>query len=198
MSRTHLSGGLLEDLPSNVVLGIDPSLSGFAVTAVGRITGKYESWLYKSPYRGVVRLDDISEWLEARVHDVYKAGHSLSNIAIEDGVFHSQSAAVLGELSAAVRLYLYRAMAHYECRYPLRVPPTMAKKYATDRGNARKNEIMLAVYRKWDVEMADDNMADSFVLAQIARGDGAPSLTKYEQAVLDKLDDPKFRDMPRS
>lgn len=194
MSARTVVGGLLAYPPSGVYLGIDPSLSGFAVTALAHDGEAFQSWVYKSPYRGVVRLDDIAKWLESKVHDLSTSGHHLMNIAIEDGVFHSQSAAVLGELSAAVRLYLYRAMHVAECRYPLRVPPTMAKKFATDRGNARKNEVMLAVYRKWDVEMADDNMADSFVLAHIARG---RATTKYEQAVLDKLADPKFRDLPK-
>lgn len=195
MSQRTLVGGLLAYPPSAVYLGIDPSLAGFAVTMLAHDGGTFQSWVYKSPYRGVVRLDDIVKWLESKVHEVSTAGHTIRNIAIEDGVFHSQSAAVLGELSAAVRLYLYRSMPLAECRYPLRVPPTMAKKFATDRGNARKNEVMLAVYRKWEVEMADDNMADSFVLAHIARG---YALTKYEQDVLDKLADPKFRDLPRS
>ena len=191
MSRNHKEGGLLGSPPCPVYLGIDPSLAAFGLTAIAANEPLFESWVYKSPHRGVERLIDITGWLYTRCEQLWTDGHEIRDIAIENGVFHSQSAAVLGELAGAVKIF---------CRtksgvaYPLKVPPPMAKKYATDRGNARKNEVMLAVYKRWGVEFSDDNMADSYVLARIVRGTAG---TKYEQDVLDKLKDPKFRDLPR-
>ena len=191
MSRTHKGGGLLGSPPCPVYLGIDPSLAAFGLTAIAAKSDDFESWVYKSQHRGVERLIDITGWLYTRCEQLWTDGHDIRDIALEDGVFHSQSAAVLGELAGAVKIWIRTRSG---VAYPLKVPPPLAKKYATDRGNARKNEVMLAVYRKWGVEMADDNMADSYVLARIARGGAG---TKYEQDVLDKLADPKFRDLPR-
>ena len=193
MSRTHKEGGLLGSPPAPVYLGIDPSLAGFSMTALAAKEPLFESWVYKSPYRGVERLIDIEEWLSTTCGLLVDDGHRIKDIAIEDGVFHSYSAAALGELAAVVKRWI-RVSRVCPQPYPLKVPPQMPKKYATDRGNAKKNEVMLAVYKKWGVEMADDNMADSYVIARIVRGTAG---TKYEQAVLDTLKDPKFRDLPR-
>lgn len=194
MSRKHIDGGLLTALPSPVYVGIDPSLAGFALTAIAAKSDVFESWVYKSPHTGIERLLDIEDWLSTTCGLlVDKAGHEIRDIAIEDGVYHSYSAAVLGELAAIVKRWV-RVSRICSQPYPLKVPPTSTKKYATDNGSARKNEVMLAVYRKWGVEIAEDNMADSYVMARMVRG-GAD--TKYEQAVLDKLADPKFRDSAR-
>jgi crossover junction endodeoxyribonuclease RuvC len=47
---------------------------------------------------------------------------------------------------------------------PLIVPPTSLKKFVTGRGNAKKNEMLLGVYKQWGVEFSDDNQADAFAL----------------------------------
>lgn len=192
MPRNHVDGGLLTQQPSTVYLGIDPSLTGFAVTYLAQ-HGPFESWVYTSKQRGVERLIDIVDWLDEKNKIIIRAGHVVKDIAIEDGVFHSQSAAVLGELSAVVRLWAWE-LGPINGQYPIKVPPTVVKKFATDKGNAKKNEVMLAVYKKWGVEFADDNMSDSYVIARICRG---LAETMYEQAVLDKMIDSKFRDPAR-
>lgn len=172
-----------------MAVGVDPSLTGFAVTAL-TADGAYSTRLYRSSYRGVDRLMDISLWLSMLTEDLYDKGFPVQDVAVEGTVVASHSAVALGELSGIVRVALFHAVKG-PGKYPLQVPPTMLKKYATDKGNAKKNEVMLAVYKKWGVEFSDDNMADSFVLAKIALGRAS---TGYEQAVLDKLSDPKFRD----
>lgn len=48
------------------------------------------------------------------------------------------------------------------------VPPTTRAKWATDRGNAGKTDVAVAVSKLWtDVEIRDDNQADALVLASI-------------------------------
>lgn len=189
MPRNFVDGGLLSSPEQPVVLGIDPSLTGFAVTVMGE-DGTYVSHLYKSSHRGVDRLMDISLWLSMLTEDLYTKGFPVQDVAIEGTVVASHSAVALGELSGTIRVALFHAVKG-PGRYPLQVPPTMVKKFATDKGNAKKNEVLLAVYKKWGAEFSDDNLADSFVLAMIAAGDAE---TQYEAAVLEKLSDPKFRD----
>lgn len=191
MPRSHVDGGLLTSQPQDIYLGIDPSLTGFALTAMG--TSGYESWLYKSTHRGVDRLMDISIWLSLKVELLEKNGFHVADAAIEDTVVLSHAAVALGELHGAVRIALFHALKD-PGRYPLKVPPTVVKKYATGRGNAKKNEVMLAVYKHWDVEFADDNLADSYVISRICSGHAT---TVYQQEVVSKiLGDPKFRDAP--
>lgn len=46
------------------------------------------------------------------------------------------------------------------------VPPTTLKKYATGKGNAAKDAVLLAVARRYPhVDIRDNNMADALVLA---------------------------------
>lgn len=192
MPRSHVDGGLLKTVPQDVVLGIDPSLTGFAMTALGK--DGFETWLYKSSHKGVERLMDISMWLSMKIAHLQEHGFRVRDAAIEDTVVASYSAVVLGELHGAVRIALYHALKD-PGRYPLRVPPTMVKKYATGKGNAKKNEVMLSVYQHWGVEFADDNMADSYVIARIC---AARPGTLYQSEVTAKLlADPKFRDQPK-
>lgn len=192
MGKTHISGGLLEIGAGNVVLGLDPSLTGFAMTAMQADGDAFETWIYKSPQRGVQRLADLWNWMDARWTELYDSGFVITNIAVEDTVVASHAAVVLGELSATVRLaMLFSSIISENAQYPLKVPPPMVKKFACGRGNAKKNEVMLAVYKYWGLEFSDDNMADSYVIARIAQGQGS---TVYRQEILDKLTDPKFRD----
>lgn len=191
MTSKDVDGGLLSSPPKHAVLGIDPSLTGFALTALSS-HGQFHSWLYKSGHRGVDRLMDISLWLSLKIEHLQSKGIQIHDVGIEGTVVMSHSAVALGELHGAVRIALHNALPNSRGRYPQQIPPTMVKKYATDRGNAKKNEVMLAVYKKWGVEYRDDNLADSYVIARMTAGFWE---TAYEGAVIDKLNDAKgFRD----
>lgn len=191
----EVDGGLLSSPDKlKVYIGIDQSLTGFAVTAYAPESGEYHSWVYTSPYRGVRRLLDIQEFLDARIATVKDRKHTVVDYAMEAGVFSSQNAAPLGELAAAVKLYLATTWKVF----PLVVPVTMAKKYATGRGNARKNEVMLGIYKHFNVEFSDDNMADSYVIAKVcsAVSGKEPKTLVYQKAVAETINSSpdKFRD----
>jgi len=49
----------------------------------------------------------------------------------------------------------------------IEVPPTQLKRFATGKGNANKEIILQQVYKRWGVELSDNNQADAFVLAKI-------------------------------
>jgi Holliday junction resolvasome RuvABC endonuclease subunit len=190
MARNHLDGGLLSEWPSSVVIGIDPSLTGFALTAMSVEHGTFDTMLYKPPKRGITRLMHVEKWLTGKFSEYEGLGHNITDAAIEDTVLHSYASLAMGELAATVKrsFFVYFANA---AKFPMKVPPTVVKKFATDRGNAKKNEVMLAVYKSWGVEYSDDNMADSYVIARIAAGCAD---TTYRSTVIGNMADPKFRD----
>lgn len=66
------------------------------------------------------------------------------------------------------------------------VPPATLKKYLTGRGNAGKDEVLLAVARRFpDVDVRDNNMADALGLAAMgARHLGSPLEAALPQANL--------------
>lgn len=192
MPTKVIDGGLNTAGP--VTVGIDQSLTGFALTALSLDDPKkHITWVYKSPYFGIERLIDIREWLID--HFNYLAEHDLTimDIAMEGTVLASQAALVLGELSATVRLAIYDTFDDHR-KYPLKVPPMTLKKYASGKGNAKKQEMLLQIYKRWGVEFSDDNAADSYALARLV---GKFSINEIEKAVATQMSDPKYRDAPR-
>jgi hypothetical protein len=169
-----------------VHIGIDPSLTGFAMVAISAVDpSKYVGMVYTSPLRGADRLLDIEAVLDRFTRDL----GAVKDLAIEGTVVRSQSASVLGELSGVVKTWLLR---EYSLR-PLKVPPTSLKKYVTGKGTGvQKNQMLLEVYKKWGVSFDDDNVADAYGLARFVSGGHT---LVYEREAYEKIAlDLKFRD----
>lgn len=198
MPEKVFDGGLLS---GDVAVGIDQSLTGFAITAIN--VGKpeaYETWVYKSEYNGVRRLSDIRWWMEDKFDFLDKNNCRIKEIAMEGTVLASHSALVLGELAGMVKLSIWdyfdgnlNSAIPFEdhLRVPLQVPPMTLKKYATGKGNAKKQEMLMQMYKRWSVEFNDDNAADSYALARLASGYFIDSV---EEAVVEQIKDLKYRD----
>ena len=192
MPTKVIDGGL--NVAGPVTVGIDQSLTGFALTALSLDDPKkHITWVYKSPYFGIERLVDIRQWLVDHLEYLKEHDLEVAVLAMEGTVLASQAALVLGELSATVRLAIYDLYEDHR-RYPLKVPPMTLKKYASGKGNAKKQEMLLQIYKRWGVEFNDDNAADSYALARLV---GKFSINEVEKAVATQMSDPKYRDAPR-
>jgi crossover junction endodeoxyribonuclease RuvC len=76
------------------------------------------------------------------------------------GYANAHTLATLVELGSLVRQVLHESEAvWYE------VPPTSLKKFLTGRGNAKKDEILLAVYKRFGIECSGHDEADAVALA---------------------------------
>jgi hypothetical protein len=76
--------------------------------------------------------------------------------------------------------------------FPLIIPPTTLKKYVAGKGkDVKKSQMLLAVFKKWGVELTDDNAADSYSLARIASG---YATVDYEKSIQGNLKDQKYRE----
>jgi Holliday junction resolvasome RuvABC endonuclease subunit len=198
MSKEKVFGGTLK--PGPVAIGIDQSLTGFALTALNvSAPDQYQTWVYKSDKRGVARLSDIRWWLMNKFDEIAKNG-DIQNIAMEGTVLASQAALVLGELAATVKLacwdYFDSNVNRYvpypdHMRVPLQIAPMTLKKYAAGKGNAKKQEMLMQIFKRWGIEFNDDNAADSYALARLASGN---ALGAIEAAIVEQIKDPKYRD----
>lgn len=185
---TELAGSM------TVSIGVDQSLTGFAITILDVNDPKnYLTWVYKSPYRGVKRLVDISSWLVGKlelVEDRY-----VVDVAMEGSVLSSHSALVLGELAAVVKIVFWSFFEDWDhqehLRVPLQIPPMTLKKYAAGKGNAKKQEMLMQIYKRYGVEFNDDNAADSYGLARMA---GKLHINDVEAQIIEQIKDPKYRD----
>ncbi len=68
------------------------------------------------------------------------------------------------ELGAVIRM-----MMHRDDMLFIEVPPTSLKKFVTGKGNAKKDLMLLGVYKRWEFDTEDDNEADAYGLTQFGR-----------------------------
>lgn len=85
------------------------------------------------------------------------------DIGVEGYSMHGKGDLTIApELGGIVRLELLGFGRIHE------IPPAALKKFATGKGNAPKDSVMLNVYKRWGVDFGDNNLADAYVLARIA------------------------------
>ena len=187
-----------------VAIGVDQSLTGFGLTIISVDDHtKYRSMVFKSQYSGVQRLQNISDFLWEQWGRIVDEDDTVFvDAAMEGTVLASQSALVLGELSAVVKLAFYDFFQHNAqvvhtrvdgpLQTPLQVPPMTLKKYASGKGTSKKNEMLLKIYQRFGTEFDDDNAADSYALACLAAKHSPDAIS---QSVIDQVTDPKYRDV---
>lgn len=145
-------------------LGLDLSMvnTGVSLLEDGKLVLK-ESIITKkrgdTPREEVTRLKGIVNNIITIVDE-----HQPDIVAIEGLAFMSRNTTALSQLSALN--YMVRvALVERNISFII-VAPTSLKKFATGKGNAQKDEVMLSLYKKYGVSLTDNNQADAYALAQ--------------------------------
>lgn len=179
MKPKTFSSGVLEE---PVYVGIDQSYSGFAICILSE--DSYFVTVHKGEGKGTDRLLDIKKTLKDILCE-----YQILDIAMEGYAYGAQMAHMAGELGGMVKTTL---LEEFEI-YPLIIPPANLKKYVTGKGTGiQKNQMLLQIYKTWGIEFTDDNAADAYALARMASG---WHKTASQKEVLEKLQDPKFRNV---
>jgi Holliday junction resolvasome RuvABC endonuclease subunit len=137
------------------VLGLDLSLTA---TGIADPTGRLFT-IKPRGRRGMQRL----AYIRNRILEQVALGTDL--VAIEGYSYASKgsSGVSLGELGGVIRLALW------EAGTPLaEVPPSCLKKYATGRGNASKDEVLVACVKRLGLEPRSNNESDAAWLRAMA------------------------------
>lgn len=186
-------GDLLTREACELVVGIDQSYSGFAVTLMAKSGDPhYQSWVFKAPGTGIDRLQLIRETLTDILSEAPLPGSTLVDSGMEGYAYGAQMAHMAGELGGMVKSVLYQL--DTPAKYPLIIPPANIKKYVTGKGTGvQKNQMLLHTFKTFGVEFDDDNAADSYAIAMMVSG---RSKNANQKEVLSKLSDPKFREKP--
>lgn len=154
-------------------VGIDQSYTGFAFVSIDAdgndVSGNLKSFDPKVN-TGIERLLSIYQHL----FNLFTEAGDVAHICIEgyaNGAKFGREQA--GELGAIVKLAVYDYFDrfdddHGDLRYPTIVTPSSLKKFVTGNGAAKKNNMLLAVFKKWGFETSDDNLADAYSLARVA------------------------------
>lgn len=119
-------------------------------------------------------------------------------VCIEGFAFGAQGQGVAFQygLGHGIRMAMYRRGWQYT-----EVSPAAVKKFATGKGNTKKDEMVLPIFKRWGFEHSSDNVRDAFVLAQIAfalKGQVAVQITKTQLEVLDAIRNPTPKKKPKT
>lgn len=174
------------DTKDIVVLGIDPSLTETGLCFYN-ISGKYAFETIKGKkLRGVERLAFFRKSFSNLIYQYNPVFAIIENYAYATG--HSGKPYTTGELGGVFRLALYDNTVAFNV-----VAPPSVKKYCTGSGRADKNVILKEVFRRWEVDVTSDDLADAFVIAKIAEAVWSVQnnrdiiLTKTEREVVNKI-----------
>ncbi|MBP1999732.1 crossover junction endodeoxyribonuclease RuvC [Paenibacillus shirakamiensis] len=167
-------------------VGIDPSTkTGMVILdRDGRLLDSFEVTAKGTdPERMLTIVESTLENIEA--NDL---------VVIEGFGFASQSGFLLGGIGWGIRMELFARGIKY-----LEAAPTALKKYASGKGNTKKDELAVHIYKQWGFESKSDNVRDAFVLAHIARSIrmGTAS-TKYQQEVVQAILEPPVKQKKRA
>lgn len=157
----------------SVILGIDPSLSNTGLCwGSGPDEHKSDTYTFKMPKGSdtklvgnrMLRISRLTGCLEAALEKI-TVENLLSdlNVFVETYSFGSRNGGeYLGEYGWALRDTIYD---HTENL--IEVAPTAVKKFATGKGNSKKEVIIGHVQKRWNVLFDNSDEADAYVLYRI-------------------------------
>jgi Holliday junction resolvasome RuvABC endonuclease subunit len=180
MPESEDSGPVLNVPTSYIpVLGVDASLTA---TGVANLYNQRLNTRTIAPKtKGVLRLH---EFREAFTHELRRWHPEL--VVFEGygyaGKFtHSHS---LGELGGVLKLVALDRKIPF-----IVVPPTVLKLFVTGKGNTEKNAVSKEAYKRFGVDLTDNNQIDAAVLAIMGLARLYPDfpLTEFQRKALTKI-----------
>ncbi|MCE5316630.1 MAG: crossover junction endodeoxyribonuclease RuvC, partial [Parachlamydia sp.] len=178
------------------IMGIDPSItaSGIVILEDGKII-QAVTLPNRKDLGTISRVLDIVSVIEGLIRHYQPA-----LIVIEGFSYASKGRSVFDTAYLGYRIREELERLRIEKNIPwIEVPPTQLKQFATGQGNAKKEIILQQVYKRWGVELHDNNQGDAFVLAQIGRAylGQTDNLTAFQAEVIAALKGEKPAKKPR-
>ena len=167
--------------------GIDPSLTGTGLCNEYEFHGEAICIKTSSKERTEDRFNHIIKTILSITKGTNGSVNKEIIFGIEGISFMSRGrgADKLTGLHWAIRLALYnQGFKYYE------IPPSAVKKFATGKGNAKKEQMLLTAYKNFGIEFQDNNICDGFFIAKITKHlheNDLEGLTKYQQETIKSL-----------
>lgn len=154
------------------VVGVDPSLTGFALCCFYQpeegkeITGPVTRRLTSKPAKGLYdRMDRFRALRTEAMNEISRFGEPVA-IFVEGYSYASQGQAVLdiAEFGGIFR----EALCRWRPSIVREVAPNLLKQFATEKGNSKKEFVMAHVSRRWGLIFNSNDECDAYVLARMA------------------------------
>lgn len=192
------------------VIGIDPSISGTALVYINNGIPKADYLIETSKIKQKVETQqDIILLKLKKLKKIYSQVYSLLD-SIKPDVIAIEGYSYLGVRSltgqAEVTAMILFAIDKYLWRENsktilLSIQPTQLKKFITDKGTAKKELMIKEIYKRFNFDTDNNNVADAFCLAKVAESYAMTDkerkqnkLTKYQLNVLKELNKLKKKD----
>lgn len=134
------------------------------------------------PSSGMTRVWKFYDKVSALIADYYPGMAVLEGYGYAGPSPHTL--VTLVEIGTAIRMVLDQTT---DCKV-VEVAPTALKKFVTGSGQAKKDGMMLEIYKRWGFDTQNNNIADAYALARVGHGILYPdSLTKFQAEVIAKL-----------
>jgi Holliday junction resolvasome RuvABC endonuclease subunit len=163
-------------------IGVDQSLRSTGVVAISAEgTLVRTTRIVPKKLTGVQRLAAIRTELE----NTLLCSTPIRFAALEGYAYDVGAGRVfeLGEVGAVVKLIFYDAKLPF-----IVVPPASLKQFVAGHGQAKKDQMRQAVFKKWGQDIKQDDECDAYGLAQVARAFHLnKGTTRAELEVLKKL-----------
>lgn len=161
-------------------VGLDPSYNGFGIIVLEETGDIIEQKLLTTDSK--LEAEDRIIELEKEFKFVANV-HNLHMVYVEAPSYSSQGQFILqmGALHYYLRIFFRKHNTPYKV-----IAPGALKKYVTGSGNAKKELMLLNVYKRWNVEFSDNNLADAFSLARMALDEYMKTPEYLEKKIIDK------------
>lgn len=146
-------------------IGIDPSFTGTGLVVIDQLKSVIlqEVITSNSKSETTERIQKITNRILNKINE----HNNLNGVYIE-GISYGSTGKAFSQLSG---LY-YHTLIELENKFPSTVvksiPPGTLKKFITGKGNAKKDLVLLNVYKKFGIEFDNSDLADAFGLAVMA------------------------------
>jgi Holliday junction resolvasome RuvABC endonuclease subunit len=175
---------------TDIYIGIDPGVRNLALVAFSPSRNIVSTWQPKGEIpTGVRRLCYLMHHIKQWLGEVSSIG-PIKGIAMEGySMMEKFGQHNSGEVGAAIKLALVTWFGlDNHMAYPTIVAANQLKKFATGSGNAKKSMIPKEIWKRWNTDFNNENLAEAYVLARIAWGmhDG-PERTTFQREVCKAL-----------
>lgn len=178
------------------ILAVDPSLTGTG-TCIGDAGPVVP---YVSTIKAPAKLDSIQRlrYIRDIVADDCReaASHPVELVVMEGPAYTTQgSKGQAGHHERAGLWWMLRESYDLRDLPAVIIPPTSLKKYATGKGNASKDEVLIQAVRRLPIQLTNNNEADAAIMWCMAADHyGAPlvQMPAAHRAALDAIDWPEL------
>ncbi len=149
--------------------GLDLSLTGTGVSIIDEKGKNIYNSLIKSKKTGDRPMDELDRLISIKdrafkeIHNKIPHGSTIF-YAIEGVALQAKNTVALSQLSGLN--YFFREAIFNEHNTFFIIAPTSLKKFITGAGNAKKELMLLNIYKKYGCSFNDDNIADAYALAR--------------------------------